>query len=124
MSNKSLLYNAFKSENLKLKVENTNLLKENVKLKDEVASLKFQLFIAKEKIERRNDEIFQLTKDRLIDLTESSPPPTPRKRKRSASDLIESYLASFQDSPYWGDEETKEEVTFDDYPKRKLNFNK
>ena len=66
----------------------------------------------RQKIDIRNKEIFQLTKDQVVDLL--TPPATPKKRKRKLSDIMESYLASFEDSPKWGDDECKEEIEYKD----------
>lgn len=118
MENKSLLYNAMKSDNLRLKSRNMELEKANIALKDQVCSLKFQLRIAKEKIERRNNEISKMIADQCIDLTDITPDQSPKKRKRSIDALIENYLASFE-----SDDEMKEEVVYDDpKPKRRIKF--
>ena len=112
MQSKSLLYSAVKADNLRLK-------KEITELKDTVASLRFQLNIAKEKIERRNVELSKLMAEQIVDLT--SPPPSPKKRKRTASAIMDEYLESLDKDLWQGEEETKEEVEYIQ-PKRKLRF--
>lgn len=118
-------FNALMIENITLKGNNARLEKLVTKLRDDIADLKFQLSIKDEKIQKRNHEIALLMHQELIDLTNSPPPAPTKKRKRSIDQLIDTFMASFQDSPYWGDEETKdEEVVYIDppKPKRKLKY--
>lgn len=116
MDNKSILFSAHKADNIRLKHQNRVLAKENKNQQDLIASLRFQLRIAKEKIERRNQEICELMKHQIVDLT--TPNTSPIKEKPTLDTILHNYFSSYMSD----DEEAKEEEVYYDTSNKKRKY--